>query len=106
MVFYHRHHGRLPFDFEQLERLLVNWNVWVISTHRPIAVVITKDGEAHIAAYKTEKVGIKAMKWALDALHITRTAVRNEFAPGHALAKRLGFQVDQKSNEVTRYVRL
>lgn len=101
-VFYERHNGRLGISFDALKNALSDWEIWRIDD---MAVVLKKDGEGHVSAYKNSRVGIKAMREIMDRLGITRTAVTSKFKAGHALAKRLGFRPELVKNGVTYYVR-
>lgn len=103
--FFLSHKGRLNVSFEVLETALKDWAIWKIETDKPIAVVVSKDGIGHIACFNGNHVGIPLMKRALKLLQITKTAVSNNFRPGHILAKRLGFIIDHVENGVTYYVR-
>lgn len=102
---YDRHNGRLNAPFELVREALSDWNVWVLHDNGPKAIVIEKDGSAHIAGYDSENVGIARMKWAIDELKINRTSVSDDFRKGHALARRLGFHVEMTEKGVTHYVR-
>lgn len=101
-VFYERHNGRLGISFDALKNALSDWEIWRVDD---IAVVLKKENEGHVSAYKDAHVGINAMREIMDRLGITRTAVTSGFKAGHALAKRLGFVPESEKNGVTYYVR-
>lgn len=104
--FHESHKGRLGVDINTLRFALSGWKVWRLEDKKPIAVIVTKDGAAHIAAYEGSHVGIPRMRWALDALKIKTTTVSQAFKPGHILARRLGFFLDRIENKVAHYVRI
>lgn len=103
--FYIRHHGRLGCDFDALHNALSGWNIYTLDDDGKCAVIVERNGEAHVSGYKNQRVGLVRLRFALDALRITKTDVMNTFKPGHALARRLGFVLDRKNDEVTNYVR-
>lgn len=102
-AFYDRHNGRLGISFDALKNALPDWEIWRVDD---IAVVLKKDNEGHVSAYKDAHVGIKAMREIMDRLGISKTAVTSRFRSGHALAKRLGFRPESEKNGVTYYVRI
>ena len=104
--FYARHRGRLPVSLEQAAQALRGWSVWRLDDDRPVAVFLVKDGQGHVSGYKTERVGVRRIRWGMEKLGITKTAVDKDFAPGHALARRLGFAVDHTEGRVTHYARI
>lgn len=105
-TFYERHNGRLGVEFDRLANAISDWNVWVVCDDEPIAVVVEKNGSAHVSAYGMSRIGISKLKQAMDLLNVTQTTVSEEFKAGHALAKRLGFYEDHKEGTVTHYVRI
>lgn len=104
-VFFDRHNGRLNVTFNAVADALKDWNIWRLEDDKPIAVIVEKNGAAHISAYGNAKVGIAHMKNAIEVLKICRTSVSDGFMAGHALAKRLGFHVEMTEKGVTHYVR-
>lgn len=102
---YDSHNGRLPVTFEVFVEIVRDWNIWRIVDSEPIAVVLEKNKHAHIGAINGKKVGIKAMKIAIDELGIRFTTVSNEFRKGHSLAKRLGFIKITDDGAVSTYQR-
>lgn len=107
LEFYDRHNGRLLCSYTELKEKLQDWNVFVLlrGKHK-VAVIVEKDGAAHLSGYRKQKVGIPAMREAINTLYITRTTVSNDFKPGHALAKRLGFTATSQDEKVTHYALL
>lgn len=102
-VFFDAHNGRLQIDFDLFKQILSDWKVYVIKKDYPIAVVIEKDGAAHIAACPNQKVGISTIRKAAKMLNVTKSTVENEYKKGHALSRRLGFNVEKVENGVTFY---
>jgi len=102
-VFYDRHQGRLCVPFSAFKEALNEWGIWCLVDGRKVAVILEKDGSAHVSGYHKERVGTCKMKWAIDQLKITKTSVGN-FRQGHLLARRLGFKPDHVENEVIHYV--
>jgi len=104
--FYRAHNGRLGISCFDMMHILNGWNIWRLVDEEEIAIIITKNGEAHIAAVQGRKVGIKRIKWALDALDVVTTKVSNKFRAGHALAKKLGFIPGSIDERAVHYVRI
>jgi hypothetical protein len=104
--FYRAHNGRLNMSCFDMIHGLNGWTVWRLVDDEPLAIIITKNGEAHIAAIPGRKVGVKRIKWALDALDVVKTAVTNQFKAGHALAKKLGFVPSSIDTKAVHYVRI
>ena len=95
--------NHLNCTFDEFVEAMKEWSLNVICDHEPVAVIAVKDGHGHIASVKGAKVGIIRMRQALNMLQITKTTVRNDYARGHVLAKRLGFK-KHHVDKVTHYV--
>lgn len=102
-LFFDAHNGTLQIDFDLFKQILSGWNIYVIKKDFPIAILIEKNGSAHIAACKNKKVGVSAIREVIKMLNITKTTVENEYKKSHALCKRLGFNVEKIENGVTFY---
>lgn len=101
--FFDAHNGRLEIDFDSFKKIASEWKIYIIKKEQPVAVVIEKDGYAHIAAIDKQKVGMRAIKQAAKMLNVRKSTVENEYKKGHALSRRLGLGVEKIENGVTFY---
>ena len=105
LALYEGNAGRFNIGFDRFKEVMQGWNVWVLNDGGIKAVIVERNGYGHVTKYGNEYVGLRRMKFAMNALGISKTAVMNNYRAGHALAKRLGFKkcgIDERSTYYER----
>lgn len=96
-------HDDLEIDFDTFKNQLKEWNVFVIRQKTPVAVVIEKDGAAHIASYNKKRVGMSVIRQAAKMLNVKKSSVEINGGKRHLISKRLGFNIEKIENGIVFY---